>query len=162
MTHDVFFDSKKTSCPPFSEVTEVICRVPSTWFSLSLSFYNKSTCVGLSTVCSSMFHWGGQIQKFVTKWHIELPQENLEERVIKSNYFLDQDRFTPYNHGDDKTSFNLFNLIMIVIRFHINDYYTLYPSVESFRSILRGRFTLHRITVCRKPRTFGHHDFHMI
>jgi hypothetical protein len=37
-------------CPPFSEVTEVICRVPSTWFSLSLSFYNKSTCVGLSTV----------------------------------------------------------------------------------------------------------------
>ena len=42
------------------------------------------------------------------------------------------------------------------------NFFTLYPSRPSCRSSFRGRFTLHRDTVCRKPRTFGYHDFHMI
>ena len=37
-----------------------------------------------------------------------------------------------------------------------------YPLIGSFRYYLRGRFTLHWIPVCRNPRTFGDHDFHMI
>ena len=37
-----------------------------------------------------------------------------------------------------------------------------YPLKQSYHLLLRGRFTLHRHTVCRKPRTFGHHDCHMI
>ena len=36
------------------------------------------------------------------------------------------------------------------------------PSKKAFALFFRGRFTLHRHTVCRKPRTFGFHDFYMI
>ena len=36
--------------PPYPEVTEAICRVPSTWFSLRLGLLDLSTSVGLSTV----------------------------------------------------------------------------------------------------------------
>jgi len=36
------------------------------------------------------------------------------------------------------------------------------PLIGSCHSYLRGRLTLHWFTVCRNPRTFGDHDFHMI
>ena len=68
-----------------------------------------------------------------------------------------------------KISFYLVSLKKGVTWIHMNDFLFLkkikepfYPLKTNFRFSLRGRFTLHRNTVCRKPRTFGSHDFHMI
>lgn len=55
-----------------------------------------------------------------------------------------------------------FNLKLYIRHIKSRQELFLFPLILNFRSNLRDRLNLHRYTVCKKPRTYGHHEFHMI
>ena len=120
------------------------CRFKYGYFLLFCCIYSKLVDFRMIKRNLSKFFYDKKIKS--TKREIQFFPGLIEVFFLKKN----------------KISNNLSNLKLVVTKLRINESSSLNPSKTSCRSFLRGRFTLHRNTVCRKPRTFGYHDFHMI